>query len=103
MARLLERLPISFGFGLWDMANGNKYTNEDNSIDLPQELAESDAQTDKAYDERFRQQPKKGNGGKGKESKLKEDVKVGKEQLNKDQVQTPKKEKISKQKEIGND
>ena len=100
MARLLDRLPISFGFGLWDMANGDRYTIEDDSTVLTPELAESDEQTNKAYNERYRQQPKKGNGGKGKESRFKEETKVMKNQLNKEQVKAPKKEKTSTEKEI---
>ena len=98
MAGLLQRLPL---INLFDWADGNKYTIEDNNIDLTPVLAESDAKTDKAYNERYRQQPKKENGGKGKESKFKEDNKVKQEQLNKEAEKTSvKMEKQSKDKEI---
>lgn len=97
MARLLERLPI---INLFDWADGEKYTTDDNPTVLTPELAESDEQTNKAYDERYRQQPKKGNGGKGKESKFKEETKVGKSQLNKPQITTKKEEKTTGDKEL---
>lgn len=103
MASILERLHIPFGLRLWDMSDGDKYTIDDDSTILTPELAASDKATDEAYNKRFRQEPKKGNGGKGKEPNLKENIKVKKEQLNKAQVQTSKKEKISEQKEIVDD
>ena len=81
MAKLLEVLPI---INLWKWADGNEYTIDDDSTELTPELSESDAKTDKAYNERYRQQPKRGNAGKGKKSKFKEENKVEKEQLNKE-------------------
>lgn len=100
MASLLEKiLPIPLGFHIWDMANGNEYTIDDDSTELTPELAESDLKTDKAYDERYRQQPKKGNGGKGK-SQFKEETKVETSQLKKEQVVTKKEEKTTGDKEL---
>ena len=98
MTRLLQRLPF---INLFDWANGEKYTIDDSTTTLTPVLAESDKQTDKAYNERYRKQPKKGNGGKGKESKFKEENKVEKSQLNKEVEKTPvKREMQSGEKEI---
>ena len=98
MAGLLQKLPF---INLFDWANGEKYTIEDDNTVLTPVLAESDASTDRAYDERYRQQPKKGNGGKGKEAKFKEENKVEQGQLNKNVEKTPvKRERQSGEKEM---
>lgn len=73
MARILDRLPT---INLWKWANGSDYTIDDDATLTP-ELAESDKETDEAYNKRYRQQPKKENSGKGKSQ-----FRVEKKQLN---------------------
>ncbi len=95
MAGLLAKLPI---INLWEWADGDEYTVDDDMTTLTPELAESDEKTDKAYNERYKQS-KKGNGGKAKKLELKEEVKVGKEQLNNGQAQVSKKRRRSSRQE----
>lgn len=98
MAKLLEKFPL---IHLWDWADGNKYTIDDDNTVLTPELAESDKKIDEDYEKHFKKEAK-GNAGKGK-SQFKEKNKVAQEQLNMEEVEkAPEKiEKQSTEKEIG--
>ena len=92
MAKLLERIfPIPI-INLWNWADGNEYTIDDENIELPLELQKSDKEIEESYEKHFRKEVK-GNSGKGK-SKFKEGNKVETKQLNKtvDTKQTVSKE-----------
>ena len=96
MAKLLERLPF---INLWKWSDGNEYTIEEDTTVLTPELAESDESTNRAYAERYNQ-PKKGNGGKGKGQQFREETKVEKGKLNKEQVKTTTRTENSSEREI---
>ena len=101
MAKLLERIfPIPIGFHIVDMANGDKYTTDEDNTVLTPVLAKSDKETDAAYEERYGQKAKEGDSGKG--TSFKEGQKVGKEQLSTEDtiVEKPKDEKQSTGKEM---
>lgn len=63
MGRLREMLPI---INLFDWANGDRYTTDDDTVVLPPELAESDRMTDEEAEKHFATSKSKGNSGKGK-------------------------------------
>ena len=50
MAKLLEKIfPIPI-INLWDWADGNEYTIDDENIELPLELQKSDKEIEESYE-----------------------------------------------------
>ena len=97
MGKLLEKIGIPF-IHIFDWANGDKYTIEEDTTILPPELAESAQKIEEQADKHFKTQAK-GNGGKGKAQ-----FKVEKDQLNTEKVEVKaqnEKDKEAKGMEIG--
>ena len=93
MGRLLEKIGIPF-IHIFDWADGDKYTIEEDTTILPPELAESAQKIEEQADQHFSKQSK-GNGGKGKG---KSQFKVEKDQLNTKKVEV---KKVKEEKEQG--
>lgn len=67
MGRIIDKIPVLNIFSvLWKWSDGDEYTIDDDKTILPPELAESDRLTDASYEQHFKKQTNKGNGGKGK-------------------------------------
>ena len=95
MGRLLEKIGIPF-IHIFDWADGDKYTVEEDNTILPPELAESAQKIEEQADKHF-SKSSKGNSGKGKSQ-----FKVEKDQLNTEKVEVKKvKEENEKGIEIG--
>ena len=102
MGKLLDRLPI--GINLWKWAAGDEYTVEDDTFELPPELAKSDEETNKKYDDRYGQKEEK---SKSKGSKVadkrteKSDFKKRNEVASKDKVKSKEAESTVSKKQDG--
>ena len=81
MGKILEKLSILPIIHIFDWADGDKYTVEEDTTILPPELAESAQRIEEQADKHFKT-PSKGNGGKGKSQ-----FKVEKDQLNTEKVE----------------
>ncbi len=85
MGRLRDKLSILPLIHIFDWADGDKYTVEEDTTILPPELAESSQKIEEQADKHFKTQSK-GNGGKGRGKKL-EGIVVEKDQLNTEKVE----------------
>ena len=91
MASIFAKLPV---INLWDWANGNEYTIEDEDTVLTPELMESDSATDEEYTQRF------GQKENSKKPSFKEDTKVKDEELKKSKTIIKETKKSKEEKEI---